>query len=285
MRKIIRMAAIASLTVGGWAVMPVLSADQPANRNTYSAKHDSSEPFTLPAGITQKNLNENKDITSAFGAFEKHAVNKNDWSGIKDCLVDQDRTRMDSFKQDKDHDALNDVVAKIQGQWKAKYNQDFDVTRAERQKAFSGIEIATGMVDDPMKLAGKWPVAQGTMTAEAQQAASKQDVETAKNKYFGGDVNLDKGREVAIARVPGVMGLPEVRCSLIKEHTAGWRFDIPNNIDGQKLHDNLVKHLTMVADHPEQWPSDVDQAYGLVGHHALMALYDVEMPMADHQAK
>ena len=84
-----------------------------------------------------------------------------------------------------------------------------------------------------------------------------------------------------IADVPAALGLPEVRASLIHEKTGKWRFDIPNNITGQMLHDNLIKHLTAIADHPEQWPADQDAAYGMVGHHVIMALYNVDMPMRE----
>jgi hypothetical protein len=37
----------------------------------------------------------------------------------------------------------------------------------------------------------------------------------------------------------------------------------------------------MIADHPEQWPADADAAYGLVTHHVLMAIYNVDTPAKD----
>jgi hypothetical protein len=282
MRQMFRWTAVASMTLGGVVYLsrPLVAADPPAadKGDVTTPAKSTAEPFAFPNGIQQKDLKEDHSIRSAFGAFEKAAMDKNGWGNLMDCLVDQDRTRMKDFKENND-DALNKVVEKIQGQWKSNYNQDFDISRPERQKAFSGLVIMTGQVANPDMLANHWPVAQSGMTAEAQTAASKQDVDQAKNKYFGGDVNLDKGRDVAIVQVPAMLGLPEVRASMIKEHTTGWRFDIPNNVTAQKFHDDLVKHLTMVADHPEQWPGNVDEAYGLIGHHALMALYQVEMPM------
>jgi hypothetical protein len=279
-------AAIASIVLAGLTFRPTPSAaDQPANpanRDTNAAAAIGGRvQFTLPPGINAKDLKEDKDIRSAFGAYEKAAVEKNGFKNVIDCLVDQDRDRLKKEYKEEKTDALNDVIAKLQGQWKTKYNQDFDITRSERQKAFSGIVIQTGEVANPEQLAGNWPIAQAVPTTEAQTAASKQDIDQAKNKTFGGDVNLDKGRDVAIAQVPEAFGLPEVRCSLIKEHVSGWRFDISNSMNGQMLHDSLVKHLQMVTDHPEQWPSDIDQAYGLVGHHVLMALYNVEMPSSN----
>jgi hypothetical protein len=284
MRKVMQCTAIASMILAGLTFRPTATiADQPANaanRDTGSAIAAHTQ-FTLPPGITAKDLKDDKDIRSAFGAYEKAAVEKSGFKNVVDCLVDQHRDRMKKEYKEEKTDALNDVIARLQGQWKTKYNQDLDITRAQRQKAFSGIVIQTGQVANPKQLAGNWPIAQAVPTTEAQTAASKQDVDKAKNKTFGGDVNLDKGRDVAIAQVPEAFGLPEVRCSLIKEHLSGWRFDVSNTMTGQMLHDSLVKHLTMVTDHPEQWPSDIDQAYGLVGHHVLMALYNVEMPMSN----
>jgi hypothetical protein len=288
MRRTIYWTAALSMTLGGagfLAASAIAAAENPpgaANAPAEVNRSSNSGEFALPDGITPKNLNQEKDIRrEAFGKATAAAVQKDGLSNLVDRLVDQDRERIGQYKQQK-NDALDDVISKFQGQWKAKYGKDFDMTRAEDERAFSGVQILQGQVDNPDMLAGKWPIAQPmTATARAtderaQQAANRQDVQTAKSKAFGGDVNLDKGRDVAVVKVPATMGLPDVYCSLIKEHTTGWRFDIPNNITGQQLHDNLVKHLTTLADHPEQWPADADQAYGLVGHHVVMALYDVE---------
>src|SRR5207249_1963702 len=163
-----------------------------------------------------KDLKEEKAIRSAFGAFEKAAIKSDSVSDIADNLVVQDKERVNLYKQPK-ADELNSTITKIKGQWKTKYNQDFDITRAERQKAFSGIVIVTGEIDNPDLLAGQWPVMQPPSPGapEAQKAASKTEVDRAKDKYFGGDVKLDKGRAVAVAQVPEVLGLPAVRCSMI----------------------------------------------------------------------
>ena len=285
MRRAISWTAAVSMAVGAVGYMTGSAIAHPPAANASASVNASSSNanFALPDGITAKNLNQEKDIRrEAFGKATAAAMKKDAFSDVVDRLVDQDRNRIGQYKQQK-NDALDDVIAKLQGQWKTKYGKDFDMTRAEDERAFSGVQILQGEISNPDGLAGKWPIAQPmTATAartgdeKAQQAANRQDVETAKAKTFGGDVNLDKGRDVAVVKVPATMGLPDVYCSLIKEHTTGWRFDIPNNITGQQLHDNLVKHLTMMADHPEQWPADADQAYGLVGHHVAMALYNVE---------
>jgi alanine-alpha-ketoisovalerate/valine-pyruvate aminotransferase len=297
MKRMIQIAAFASIMLGSAAIVPVWAApEDPARPAVPDAAVDKTldkaidKNFALPAGIEAKNLKADNGIRAAFGDATEAAVKKNGFDNVVDRLVDQDRKRVGEYKESRS-DELNAVVEKIHKQWKDKYSHDFDVTRSERNKAFGGVAILEGEISNPDLLVGKWPIPQnpdmtsipGTATVQdnAQTAASKQDIDQAKSKAFGGDVNLEKGRKVAIAQVPGALGLPEVRASLIHEKTGKWRFDIPNNITGQMLHDNLMKHLTAVADHPEQWPADQDAAYGMVGHHVLMALYNIDMPMKE----
>src|SRR5439155_13783308 len=146
-----------------------------------------------------------------------------------------------------------------------------------------------GEVSDPQALVGHWPVpvtegyAMAGGVGEAQTAGAK--IDTAKQqadakKTFGGQTNLEKGRNVALLYIPASHGAPDLKLSLIHEMPDIWRFDIPDNIDGQKLYDNLLTHLTWVDEHREQWPGDVNDAYRLVAHHVAMALYDV--PMKGH---
>jgi len=90
------------------------------------------------------------------------------------------------------------------------------------------------------------------------------------------DKNLDKGRNIAYVTVKESHGLPELKVPLVHEMPDVWRIDVPDNIDGQKLYDNLLKHLTMANEHKDQWPSDVNDAYRSVAHHVLMGILDVD---------
>jgi hypothetical protein len=38
----------------------------------------------------------------------------------------------------------------------------------------------------------------------------------------------------------------------------------------------LFKQLTMIVDHESDWPTDVNAAYGVVGHHIIEAVYDID---------
>src|SRR5437016_6453197 len=148
MPRALSWTAAISLAVGGAAIVaaPAVAADNP--NAAAGAPANQSTDFTLPNGITAKNLNQEKDIRrEAFGKASAAAVKKDGFSNLVDRLVDQDRTRIGQYKQQKG-DALDDVISRFHGQWKAKYNKDFDMTRAEDERAFSGVQILQGQISN-----------------------------------------------------------------------------------------------------------------------------------------
>ena len=88
--------------------------------------------------------------------------------------------------------------------------------------------------------------------------------------------NLEQGRDVALVRVPSGHGLPELTVSLIHEKPDAWRIDVPDQLSGQKLYDNLLNQLTRVGENTSQWPADKEDAYRHVSHCVLMAVLDVD---------
>jgi len=89
------------------------------------------------------------------------------------------------------------------------------------------------------------------------------------------DKNLDKGRNVAILMLPSMQGSSELTVSLVHELPDSWKIDVPDNVDGQKLLNNLQSHLTKFAQQKDQWPADVNEAYRHAAHHVLQAIYDL----------
>jgi len=67
------------------------------------------------------------------------------------------------------------------------------------------------------------------------------------------------------------------KLQLIHEFPDSWKFDVPDQVDGRKLYDNLLTQLTAFDEHKDQWPADVNDAYRAASHHVLMALMDVPM--------
>ena len=283
MRQAIKWTAVISMAVTGAFVSPrIVKSDEPpkaAAAVDQRIANPAVPALALPAGIDAKEVKDLDSIRKAFGKLTQESLTKDGFKGVTDRFVAYQRDRLNNEYTEKKDDALNAVVGRIQSQWKDKYHHDFDIDKTERTNAFSNFVILEGEISAPDQLAANWPVPQPAMTTlgtvrddKAQVAGGKADLQQAK---------LEKGREVAIAGIPAAMGLPEIRTSLLREHLVGWKFEVPNTITGQQLHDNLVKRLTAIADHPDQWPSDVDSAYGLVTHHVLMAIYNVDLPAGE----
>ena len=275
MRLHIRLFAATSILTAAVALPIHLHAADEA------AKAAAAQPPALPAGIQAKDLNEAGDVRNAFEAVTEAAFDTDAFDDIVNRLVDADRDRIG--KSDVDAKALQARIETLQKQWKAKYGKEFDLNEEVVFGTGGFVAIAQGEIADPAQLVGKWPVA--PLAGEARQAAGRQTIigaaaDTAQQvsdagKVAGGDANLDKGRNVAVARIPAGHGMPEVTASLIHELPDIWRFDIPDTVDGRKLHDNLAKHLNALGD-GSNWPADVNDAYRMVAHHVLLAIYDAD---------
>jgi hypothetical protein len=221
-------------------------------------------------------LNEKKDISSELAKITDDAVQKKHFDDFINNLVDQDKDRLKADK-DRDSAAVDGRIEQIRQAWKAKYNHDFD---AGKGAFLDQVAMVTGEVSDPALAVKNWPVA---ATAELANKPAVKDEEAqlaSARKFMGGEVKLDKGRNVALVCIPASHDLPAINLSLIHELPDHWRFDIPNNIDGARIYNNLLTHLTYLGENARDWPANEDDAYRMVAHHVFMALYNVDMPKA-----
>jgi len=246
-----------------------------------------ADEVKLPAGITAKNLNDDKAIDKAFKALADDGISKTGFDNLVGKLVDQDRDRIKKSLSDaklsvsdvdgQKNKRLTDVIANLDGAWKSKYNGKLDID-VDKSMTADFVKIMTGEVSDPQQLVGKWPLDAGSFNATpAPGKVTQADADQAKNKMFGGDVNLEKGRDVAIAHLIGKGGMPGLTASLIHESMGGWKFDIPNSVDGKRLYDNLVTNLSFVDQHKDQLTSDINQANRHIVYAVTAALYDVKL--------
>jgi len=141
------------------------------------------------------------------------------------------------------------------------------------------IHIMTGEVTDPALMVGKWPLDPIPMAGTVGSAGkvTPADASQANNKAFGGDVNLEKGRKVAIAHLMPSHGMRGFTASLVHENLTGWKFDVPNTMTAEKLHNNLVSNLGYLSQHKDQWPADVNDAYRQFSHAVVASLYDINI--------
>jgi hypothetical protein len=245
---------------------------------------------TLPAGISAKSLNEDKSIDKSFKKVAEDALTRNSFDNLLNNLVDQDRDRIKKSVGNSpltnvdgnNNKRLNDLAVSLNDAFKAKYNHDFDMD-ATKVFAQDFLHVMTGEVADPALLAGKWPVQSGVM-ASPGGTLTPQEAQLARDKAFGGDVNLDKGRNVAIGHIKTSHGIPGITASLIHENLGGWKFDIPNTITAQKLYDNLVANLSHIDQKKAELPADINDAYRHVSHAVVAALYDLDLSKSTNTA-
>lgn len=224
----------------------------------------------LPPGIQKSTKDDSEDIRQGLAKTAEGALDKKDLHELVENFVDADRNRLDPYvKQHKDDQAFANVVNQIRADWKAKYGQDFDIKhKIAFGPEFKGFMIAQGEIANPALLSD-WPVLN---KGEAQQGRQDQ---TNRKGNRPGDRNLEKGRNVAVVTFPESHGMPELYVSMIHEMPDRWRVDVPDNVDGQMLHDGLFRQLTSFEQKKDQWPADVNEGYRMFTHSVLMAIYDV----------
>jgi len=290
------LVAMACMTVAAGLSFVSQAVADDMTKSTDMTKTVATEKPMLPPGITSKDLNADKSIEKAFKAVTEDALDKTGFDNLVATLVDQDRERIKKSVTSGSLNNINgsknqklvDLINTMQGEWKTKYNHSFDI---DYSKVFTKefILIQTGEVTDANMLVGKWPVdvtlaqdvkdkVQGITGNPADAGKLTQaDADKTKSKTFGGDVNLEKGRDVAVVQFVTSQHFGGLNASLIHE-AGGWKFDIPNTIDAQKLYDNLTNNLSMVERTHDQWPDDVNEGYRRVAAAVVAAMYDAKYP-------
>lgn len=219
----------------------------------------------IPPGIQPGQATDTQGIQTTLAKITDSAASKSGLDNVVSYFVEADRNRLsDQAKKLADEATLNGRIAELQKDWKNKYNQNFSVNpQVAFGKQFEGFSIVEGKVTNPMMLSN-WPVSSQGAAQAGQQGEPGQ----------GGKSNIQQGQQVAIVTLPASHGLPEVTASMVKEGNQ-WRLDIPDNIDAQRLHDNLLTQLTSLDEQKDQWPNDVNEASRLATHRVLVGIYGI----------
>lgn len=248
----------------------------------------------LPPGIAPKELGNDIALRELLAKTTKAAFTKGGFDKLVGHFNDQDRDRIGEVKIDDERMAkLDGRIEQIRQAWQSRYGEEFTihVGSGDDLGALGGITLLRGEIQDPALVIQNWPVnarefASAALDRAAGAVADVGDAPVAApgmldeaKKPGGGDVNLDKGREVAIAFLPAVgTHHKPVTVSIIGEVQA-WKIDVPNSVDANKLYDNLLNHLTAFGEKEAQWPADKFEAQRKATQCVMMALYDI--PMAE----
>jgi len=271
MKKLAHWALAAAVAAGGFAFTSNVRADD----TTAGQKVDHAIDATKEAGHNAKASWDHGRINTMLAQVSNASLTKGGFNDLVERFNDADRNRIGGWFKDKNNkeklDVLNGRIAQFQKDWKAKYGSDFHIMKDDVVFGNSNFTIARGEIGTDAQLAGKQLPPGEKVTSNDVKNAAK---DTSGNTKL--DQNLEKGRNVAVVTVAESHGLPELKVPLIHELPDLWKIDVPDSVSGQKLYDNLLKHLTMANEQKDQWPADVNDAYRAVAHHVLMAVLDVD---------
>jgi len=221
------------------------------------------------------------DIRSALEKTTEAAVSNGGFSDLVKHFVDADRTRLGNYNSSDGFAKLNGRIDSFRKDWKSKYGQDFSFPgNGPHVLGDTFGRISQGEIGQAVTAAGKEvpsnepSLIAGTTDALKKSGVSNIDANSA--KVGGGDTNKDVGRNIATVLIPVNAGAPEVAVPMIHELPNSWRIDLPDNVDGQKLESNLLKHLTMVDEDRANWPADSFDAYRAVARHVMTAIMESE---------
>jgi hypothetical protein len=274
MRRTIQL-ALAACLFSGVAVTQAQQADR-------ARAPDSANPDTqlkLPEGFQMKDLKQIDNVHEQLAKLTNHALTQGDFGKVVDQLAVFNRDQMKDWKN-QDFKTLDGEIAQINKDWKTKYGHDFKIKADAFDDRFM---IVQGVVIDPNVAAMNFPLR--AVSNEAQLAAHQQSARSDENRGQVDNVtaqDLKDSKNVAIMNLPDAMMLPALHVSLVEEGMIGtWRFAVPKSMTSQTLHTQLQNELSYLGRDTSQWPATEADAYRIVAHRVLMALYNVNAPDAN----
>jgi len=233
---------------------------------------------TLPAGSTALAPDAPK-IREVVSETINAALTKNGFDNLTERLYSGDRDRLGKVANSQKWDDLNTQVDQIQTAWKAKYGKEFDIKENRENALNSQFAVITeGAAADTARLASE----KSGVSGAAAGAGASVNTGTADNTR----APAGESRQNAAVTVPGSHGLPPVILNVYYEGLLrGYKIDVPDRLDGQKLHDNLLAQLTAINNDKANWPADANEAYRLVAHRVLLALADQSVTAGTPAAK
>jgi hypothetical protein len=246
-----------------------------------------SQPKFPPGFQAKKISGVDKEIKRDLATMTEAALKPGKFDDMVERLtsIDRERIQANGFTKNK-FEKLDGRIAQIRNTWKSKYGEDFNMDGSET--IFDErYPLVTGEVSDPNTAVNNWPVRKVLKPTGAAAAANEsremkeQNEENASVASARQDKpeskKLESGRNVALFEIPPSAGEPGLIASFLHEMPSYWRLDIPDNITGQQIHDQLLDHLTWLGEHADQWPADKTDAKRMFAHHVVLAVENVPL--------
>jgi len=286
MQKHLAIVAAAALTVGGfsfaWAADPPAGTPNSDTSNTGTVKKEAAEKLGIGSAdkASEKQSKHSEEIHDVMAQVADAGITKGGLDDLVERFVDADRNRLgqnkDALKED---DTIKGRVAQIQKDWKAKFNQDFDIKDEDKVYNLAFAQIMEGEEGKARTASGVDVNAQvnpdtGKANVDVNNRTGVDAPKTNTDGQTAADTNRnDPGRNIATVHIVESHGMPALDVPMIHE-AGGWKFDIPDSVDATKLRSNILTALTDIGDKKDQWPGEVDDAYRHVTHRLLLAIFD-----------
>jgi len=300
MKKHLAIFAAAAFALGG--VSMTFGEDKDLGDKTKDTARDVRDKTAQTLGVgsadqaSQEQSKHAEAIHDVMAQVAEAALTKNGLNDVVERFVDADRNRLgqnaDALKND---DALNNQIAQLQSDWKAKYNNDFDIKDEDKVYNLNFARVMEGeeagartagatisgdatKTDSGTTASGKVGGVTGDATVNTDTGTAKVDVDNKtgvdKPNSDAADANRnDRGRNIATIHIAESHGLPALDVPMIHE-AGGWKLDIPDSVDANKFKTNMSQALTDISGMKAQWPADAEEAYRHVTHRVLLAIFD-----------
>ena len=274
MRRSYAIVASAAIAIGGLLVSQSFAQDDPNKgpaERTGQAIDDAARKTgdAINRGISGTVAAPDAEgIRDVIAQVAEASVTKNGLDDLVERFVDADRNRLGKSDLDVGNDKLNGIIDQFRKNWKAKYNQDFDISDEDAVFNDQFAMIMQGEIADTARVAGERVPGDTTTPPPGAPAPSPTD----RDKVAGGDTNRDPGRNVATVMIKDSHGLPAAHVVMIHEMPDSWRVDLPDTVTAEQLRGNLENALTKLNEKQGEWPTDVNEAYRHASHCIILAV-------------
>jgi len=295
MKSHLCIVAAAALAVGSIGISSAFAQDatNDANKPTVGQKIENAadrtgEAIKNGAEKTEEKLGIKKDASAyqSKNAEEIHdvmaqvaeaALTKNGLDDMAERFVDADRNRLGQNQEAlKGNDTLNGRIAEFQKDWKAKYNQDFDIHDEDKVYTMEFASIIEGEEarTASARISGDVNTPAGNANVNVDNKTGVDAPKANTDGQTAADKNLnDPGRNIATVHIAASHGMPALDVPMIHE-AGGWKIDVPDSVDGAKYKQAVLTALTHCDEMKDKWPSDVNDAYRAVTHSVLLSIFD-----------
>jgi hypothetical protein len=216
-------------------------------------------------------------IRDVLGQVPEATLAQDGFDDLVERFVDADRNRIGKWLEGhKDFSQLNLKAQQLSQKFQQKYSAAFDIDNEDALFNQQFAAIQQSEIGQAQQARGVDINADANRTNDGANVKVDVDNRTGVDnpRDASADANRnDPGRNIATVKVSQSHGLPELTVNMIHEFPGVWKIDLPDQVTGQQLHDNLSKALDEIAQKEGQWPQNPDDAKRFITHRLLLAIH------------